>query len=236
MPIADLGEIFGQIVTRRDVELALVSFLQAWIPTYVAEMERQAQIAPRTVPLPPDQDKSYRGGLDWDSWEQAWSPVFIVNPQAMGSPERQYGPGVYLQPFQVDCCVNFVATNQIRDLVADGKGLLEDNARQYADILGMAACAALLQHGQIGKWPSGAPISTKTYLSRYPVTVYPYPKDRRVARSQFSVVMLVDGVVREAGGPPAPYLDPYQDAPDYPIVNTINVTLASISPSGAISS
>lgn len=236
MPTADLSNIFGNIITRRDVERAMIKFLRAWTPTYIAEIERLSSLPARTIPLPPDQIKSYRGGLDFNTWEQSWSPCYIVNVVPLGSPERQFGSGVYLQPFEVRVAVNFVATNQIKDLTPSGSGLLEDNARYYADMLGMAACAAILQHGQIGVWPSGLPISTKTYLSRYPSTTYPYTGNRRVARSEFRVVLLVNGVIQEAGGPEAPYTDIYQDAEDYPTVSSINVSLTAVSPAGDISS
>ena len=108
--------------------------------------------------------------------------------------------------------------------IADAIGI-EDNARQYADLLGMAACAAILQNGQIGLWPDGGPISTKTTLVRYPEAVFPAPDNRRVVRSQFQVSLVADWVLQEAGGPGAPLQNPYEPEPQLPSVQQVNVSI-----------
>ena len=228
MPSALSGSsIFGRIVTRRDIELALVAFFRAWMPTYVAEIERQAGLPAKTIPLPPDPNLSYRGGLDFMSWQSAWSPVVIVQVTPSGPPERKSAPGVYCQTFSVTVGVNFQITNLESDLSATGTDAIgiEDNARQYADLLGMAACAAILQNGQIGLWPDGGPISTKTTLVRYPEAVFPAPDNRRVVRSQFQVSLVADWVLQEAGGPGAPLQNPYEPEPQLPSVQQVNVSI-----------
>ena len=230
MPTSNPANIFGRIVTRRDIELALVGFLRDWVPTYVAEIERQSGLPAKTVPLPPDQVKSYRGGLDYNTWEQSWSPIFIVTATPMGLPERKLGPGVYTQTFLVGVGCNFAATNLEQDLSEPGSDAagIEDNARQYADMLGMAACAAILQHGQIGLWPDGTPISLKTTLLKYPELVFPRPADRRMVRSQFQVSLIADWVLQEAGGPTSPYEDPYVADQSWPNVQSVDAELNSV--------
>lgn len=230
MPTSNPASIFGRIITRRDIELALVSFLQDWIPTYVAEVERQAGLPERTIPLPPDRELSYRGGLDFSSFQQSWSPVYIVSAQPQGPPERKLAPGVYCQTFLVSVGLNFITTNDVPDLSEFGTYAvgIEDNTRQYADMLGMAACAAILQNGQIGLWPDGTPISLKTTLVKYPETLFPEYENRRWARSQFQVTLIADWVLQEAGGPDQPYQDPYGHAEAYPAVTETDITLVSI--------
>ena len=228
MPSTLSGEsIFGRIVTRRDIELALCAFLRNWIPTYVAEIERQAGLPAQTIPLPPDPALSYRGGLDFNTWQQTWAPVFIVTVTPQGAPERKMAAGVYCQTFLIGVAVNFVVTNEVPDLALSGSEAagLEDNARQYADMLGMAACAAILQNGQIGLWPDGGPISTKTTLLRYPTSIFPNPDNRRIVRSWFELTLVADWVLQEAGGPGTPPIQPYGDSSLWPTIEAVDVTL-----------
>jgi hypothetical protein len=224
VPNTDPNAPFGRIITPRDVENQVILALQTWVPTYIAEIERQGELAPHTIPTPPDENLSYRAGLDFDTWEQAWSPIFITRIVPKGTPERQYGNGTYLQPFEVDVAVNFVITNEAISLAPAQGGTLEDSARLYSGLLGMAACAGILQH----------PFSLKTVMTQYPNTVFPYPENRRVCRTVFSLLTLVDYVVAEGYGPAQPSLDPYDDLPDYPVVGDVNITLVSVSDGGSV--
>lgn len=215
-----MNNIFGRIVTLRDVRNAVVQFLARWVPTYVGALEHQTQLPPGTVPMPPDPNLSYRGGIDFDTWMPAWSPIFIAVVNPLGKPLRVDGGGAYIQAFdaQVGCNLQYDG-NQAPPL---GE-FEEDSAIQYADILGMAACAAMLQQGAIGVWPDGSPVSRATRLLQYPITSFPYPAEesgRRVCRSRFGVVLDVVNVVIESEGPSAPMSNPYADAPDWPRVQS----------------
>lgn len=228
MPTADPNNLFGRLVTRRDVELAAVAFLQAWVPTYVAEIERQAGLPARTIPLPPDQNFSYRGGLDFSTWEPSWSPVYIVNAQPEGLPTRVAGEGAYIQQFDLHCCVNFQLTGS-QDSLGE---IEEDSARQYADMLGMAAAAAILQHGGMGTWPDGSPVSFRTWMTQYPRTVFPFEDERSTCRSEFNIQVMVSDVVTEADGPRAPFANPYTPGQDYAEVTTITITEQTLTTDG----
>lgn len=229
MPTTDPNALFGRLVTRRDVELAAVSFLQTWVPTYVAELERQGGLAPQTVPLPPDPNLSYRGGLDFDTWEPAWSPVFIVVAQPTGAPQRADGAGNYLQTFSLNVGVNF----QFSGATMPSLGVIEeDSARQYADILGMAACAAMLQHGGLGNWADGSFVALETWMTEYPKTSFPFADERRITRCQFTLMSVVQNVVTEAAGPKVPAGNPYASPPDLPLVTTAPIVVNSGGGSG----
>jgi hypothetical protein len=234
VPNTDPNAPFGRIITPRDVENQVILALQTWVPTYIAEVERQSGLAPHTIPPPPDENLSYRAGFDFETWEQAWSPVFIAHITPQGEPERQYGNGTYLQPFKIDIAVNFVVTNEVVALAPAQGGLIEDSARHYAGLLGTAACAGILQHGRMGTWDDGSPFSLKTVMTQYPNTVFPYPENRRICRTVFSVLTLVDYVVAEGYGPAQVPFNPYEDLPDYPVVEDVNVTLKSVSPGGSV--
>lgn len=236
MPTSDINNPFGRLITLRDLEAKVTTALQTWVPTYVAEIERQGDLPARTIPLPPDENLSYRSGLDFNTWEQSWSPVFISRVSPSGEPERQQGsaPGYYLQAFRIDVALNFVVTNEVVSLAPAQGGLLEDSSRQYAGLLAMAGCAALLQHGSLGAWDDGSPVSLKTLMVQYPNTTFPYDNDRRVTRSTFSLLALVDLVVSDGSGLTSVPEFPYGDQPDLPSVENVNITLTSVSLDGSV--
>lgn len=206
-------DIYGQIITRRDVELAVITQLQNWIPAYIAEIERQAGLPSQMLPLPPDPDQSYRGGIDFETWQAAWgSPCLITVVQPMGEPERQYSNGTYLQAFEI----------QVAAIVQQED---EDTARQYADYYGGAVMGALLQHGSLGTFANGNPVAVKTVLTGYPVVSFMTPEIRRVIRSITTVHTLVDGVLTEASGPATPPANPYSPPGTWPDVATVDVVI-----------
>lgn len=224
MPGVDTSSIFGRLITRRDVANAAVAFLALWVPTYIGQLEQQAQLVTGTVPMPPDPVRSYRSGLDFDTWMPSWSPVYIVVAQPVGRPELSGGGGYYHQKFEIQVCCNYQYDGTPPTL---GE-YEEDSAIQYADILGMAGCAAMLQHGSLGTWPDGSFVSTRTRLLQYPRSSLPFPTDeagRRVCRSVFSVESMVSSVVSESGGPLTPLYNPYPNAGDYPTVLDANVNI-----------
>lgn len=233
MPTTDSGGVFGKIVTLRDVRLAVVSFLLNWVPTYIGQMEQQAQLPPGTIPMPPDPVLSYRAGLDFNTWEAAWSPIYIAIVKPIGAPEIVSGAGEYIQAFDVNVGCNFQMTNE-----ADSLGTFEeDSAIQYADMLGMAACAAMVQNGGLGTWPDGSFVSSRTRLTQYPTSFFPFPdaeRTRRVVRSQFSVTVYVDNVLSESDGPSTPVSNPYASQGSWPYVtSTPGITVSAV-PIGSV--
>ena len=224
MPTSNPNARFASIISRRAVEQKIIALLVEWIPTYIAELERQEGLAPASIPLPPDPSLSYLGGVDWEIWEQSWSPQWTVIVKPAGPPERVSGAGIYHQVFNVQVGVNFV-------MPADAPSLgpiEEDSARQYADLLGMAGCAAIMQHGGIGRWPDGTTVSAKTVLTAFPDTSYPYPEERRTARCVFAVQMIVTNALTEAAGPSTPPANPYASPIDWPIVVTTGPVVEAV--------
>lgn len=203
---------YGQIVTRRDVEQAVIAQLQAWVVPSLAEIERQAGLPPQTIPLPPDPVASYRGGMDFNTFQAGWCPCLITVVQPIGEPEREYGNGTYLQAFEI----------QVGAVVQDQD---EDTARQFADYYGAAVMMALVQHGSLSTFANGNPVAVKTVLTGYPTVEFWNPEERRVIRSVVTVHSLIDSVVTESAGPKAPPANPYQLPGSWPTVETVHVTV-----------
>jgi hypothetical protein len=203
--------IYGQVVSRRDVELAVIDQLQTWIPAAVAEIERQAGLPTQTIPLPPDPDVSYRGGLDFLTFEVGWCPCLITIVQPLGAPAREYSNKTYRQMFEV----------RVAGVVVEQD---EDTARQYADYYGAAIMMAIGQNGSLGTFANGNPVALGTVMTGYPTTEFWNPDERRVIRSVVTFETEIDSVLTGAAGPAKPPANPYQLPGDWPSVDTVNVT------------
>ena len=61
--------LFGSIIGPFNIESAVIAQLRIWLPTYLAEVERQNGLPKQTLGRPPAPE-SYHGGLDWLSAKQ----------------------------------------------------------------------------------------------------------------------------------------------------------------------
>jgi hypothetical protein len=209
-----VNDIFGQFVSLADVEQAVIAQLQNWIPAYIAEVERQADLPPQTIPLPPDPVGSYRGGIDFDTWQAGLCPCLITVVAPLGEPEREFSDGTYLQMFEIQVA----AILQMED---------EDTTRRYAQYYGIAVANALLQHGSLGSFPNGNQVAVKSLLAAYPTLAFPNPDERRVIRTVVGVHSYIDGVLTEAAGPAVPPENPYAPPGGLPEVAAVAVTVTA---------
>lgn len=220
---------FGGILGREQVEQAVLTTFQTppagssypLIVYYLAEVERQRGLNPRTLPVPPGPD-SYRGGLDFDTFEEQWAPQLTVLAEPVGSAER-HEEGVYGQWYEI----------RVGALVTE---VDEDAARLLADRYGAAVGALLAQNGGLGTrvdFTTGTtiPFATKTNVESVPRTEYPDPLLRRFVRSVVTLHTFVDQIVQE-DGPQAFGPDPYATPLGWPTITTVDVQLEAENASG----
>lgn len=215
MPTPVISTIYGPLISLWNVEQAVISTLLApplegtapRLVYYLAEVERQNGIVPRTLPVPPADD-SYYGGLDALSWIEASLPSLIVAVKPEGPPERM-GAGDYGQMFQI----------AVTAIVA---GEHEDAARQIAQHYGTAIQGAILQRGSLGL--DGA----KTTLAGSPDVTFTEQDTRRFMQVALTFHTWVPLTVSEANGPLSVPRDPYTPAGDWPLVQDTNVTVSPL--------
>lgn len=213
MPATDT--IYGQVITGYDLEQAVLTHLQTWLPTCLAEIERQAGLAPQTIPVPPDPDNSFTAGLDFETWQAAYTPQLIVVVSPVGDPERLTGDGTYQQVFEIQVATVIQADD-------------ENTSRQQGQWYGAAVMMALLQHGSLGKFSTGNPVALKTVLAAYPALSFKETDDalgRRVVQSLVVVHSIIDGVVTESAGPATPPAVPYEIPGNWPEARSIVTTI-----------
>lgn len=81
------GSVYGRVITGSDVRAAAQATLQRWLPTYLAEMQRQ-----KNLTLPPV--RHYSTGIPDDTPPDQLPGVVLVAPGITGEPERR-GAGRY---------------------------------------------------------------------------------------------------------------------------------------------
>lgn len=221
--------IYGAIVDRSQVEQAVINILQTppagsnfpLIAYYLAEVERQRGLQPQTLPLPPGPD-SYRGGLDFDVFEDEWAPVLTVLAEPVGRAEREH-EGFYGSMYEIR--VGAVVVGQD-----------EDTVRLLADRYGAAVMACLAQNGGLGTRVDFAtgltiPFATKTVVETVAETTFPNARMRRLAQSTVILHSFIDHVVDE-NGPIAFPASPYLPAPSWPTIENVDVQLQAENASG----
>jgi hypothetical protein len=207
--------IFGTIVSDDQVEEAVIVTLQKWIPTYLSEVERQRGIDAGYYRRP--ESGSYYARTDFDKWPEEMLPAIIVIAPGIEDDPSKAGDGVYrgLFPIAVTCVVS--STNQIE-------------TRRYAQRLGAAIRAALVQHQSLGNALDDEVRGVDWIGARN--NELPPEGDRSIwANRQLFAVEVGDVVTKSAGprnaDPIVPSTAPYPDPPTV-IPNATEITLKKV--------
>lgn len=107
MSVATQQAVVGPTVTGADIEHAIISTLQAWLPAYICEIERQHGETPGSTPTP-------RGwaitGRDLQKLTSDQLPCVVLQAGGItNAPRREGGTGVYSAVWGVDLAVVFAA-------------------------------------------------------------------------------------------------------------------------------
>lgn len=194
--------VFGPLVDPWDVQEAVLATYREWLPTYLAEVERQKELDNLALGRPPSPD-SYYGGVDFDSWSESETPAVIVTCVPEGAPE--HGPEVDTQGYQV----------QVGCVVVD---VDEDRARMVASHFGAASMLLVQQSGLGG-------LAERIVMSSAPRVEFPNPEDRRVARSVAAFAVWVTPIVNTDAGPTVVPTEPEEPAAEWPTATDVDVTI-----------
>jgi hypothetical protein len=192
-----MSTIFAPIRSGFVVEEAAQATLERWLPTYLAEVERQNDIPPQTIPVP----ASWVTENQFEQVQGAPLPcVIIVSAGTDASPERT-GDGRYDMWFSCGVAVIVEALN-------------DTAARRFAQLYAAAVAAIFVQQPSLGD------VAARTELQAVTHDDAPANFLRAgcaVARVVTSV--LLEGVVTALAGPSTPDLDPAE----WPQVETVQI-------------
>ena len=191
-------EPYGPLRGHWNVEQAVISTLQTWLPEYLARVEEYNELPVRTIPRPTTPE-SIHGGLDTDSWEETELPVVIAVCKPDGDATYHESAG-YSQDWEirVGCIVKGEPRSQFGDWP-------EDQARAHASFYGTAV-ELLVQQGSLKGF------AERTILARSPDLDYPLENERRFIRSTTVFTVSVTEMIREDMGP---FGETPAESPDY---------------------
>lgn len=189
--------LFGPIIDKEAVEVAVRDHLVDWMPTYVAEMERQRGLNPGDL----EAVREYVCTSDFKKWpEEALPTVAVICPGLDGEPSKD-GSGDYTAPWQVG----------VAAIVAASDTAL---TRKAAGLYAAAIRGAILQHQSVSGLASGVDWVGERYDD------IPEESGRTLASGQVIFRVWVPETIRANDGPVEPDVNP---PTDWPTADTVDV-------------
>jgi hypothetical protein len=179
--------LFGPLVGIPSIENAVLNTLRTWLPTYLAEVERQHGLPNKAIPRPPASD-SYHGGLDFDAWKQDELPSVIVIVEPTGHPEKSASAG-YSQEYEIQVGAVWFGTGN-----AAFSSDPEDEARLVAGYYG-EALQLIAQQGALEG------LVEETVMTGAPKVEMPSPEERQLARCIATFSTFISTIVNPFMGP-----------------------------------
>lgn len=199
------GSDIGAVITGRDVELAALALLQRWSGTYLAEMERQSNRAPGSLP----RVRSWATAADFETWPEDQVPrVLLVSPGLLEAPKAS-GHGEYRVKWSLGLGVVVSAATMAETMV-------------LAKLYTAALRVCLLQHQSLEGFAAGVEWLDENYDD------LPSIDTRSLGAGQAIFAVEVDDVSRRWGGPATPSDPPTPDTdplPTDPIATTVTTTV-----------
>lgn len=92
-----MSDLYGPIVDGELIETKMIAHLKLWIPDYLAEVERQREVPPESLPGP----KSYSQVNEWRKSPEDRLPAVLVLCPGLARPPRREGDGRYTATWAV---------------------------------------------------------------------------------------------------------------------------------------
>lgn len=80
--------VFGNLLTKKEVEDSVLEHLQLWLPTYLAEVERQKALDPGFIATPVFWSNTPQQSFDFLG-EQKTPAILVMSPGLAGKPARE---------------------------------------------------------------------------------------------------------------------------------------------------
>jgi hypothetical protein len=180
--------LIGPLVSLWDVEQGVLATLRTWLDAYLAEVERQHGIRPRTLERPPAPESYHGGTSEAISWSDAELPAVIVIVEPEGEPEVSASVG-YVQGFEVQVWCVALGKDGVEQF------LPEESARMQVSLYG-AAVMLLVQQGALE-----IPNLQWSRMVGVPRVECPEPDKRRQQASITTFHVWVAPVVNQLDGP-----------------------------------
>jgi hypothetical protein len=207
--------VFGTIRTDDEIEDAVIATLRKWLPTYIAEVERQLGLDVGFYQRP--FHSSYTVRTDFEVWPEEMMPVVSVEAFTIESDPRRNGRGIMTGQFATGI-TNICASNNAVYV------------RSYAARMGAAIRAAVMQHQSLDAQLDGS-VQGVSFLGSTN-NLLASQDDRTIRAYRQVFVVEVADILTRGAGPAAPDVDPPDDpnepVPDWGTVETVVTTLEKL--------
>lgn len=194
--------IFGHVIDRDEFEVHVMGFIELWMSTYLAEMERQKGIVPGHLPRP----RSYTQVNKFEKWTQEQLPaVIVVSPGITGKPAKT-GDNVYRAKWTLGIGIVIAAATEMQN-------------RKLIGTYTAAIRKLFLDKPSLGGFAMGTDWVGENFDDM------PDDSRRSIAHGSVLFVVEVDGVAVGRSGPRTadpPPVDPLPDPGDWPVVTDVS--------------
>lgn len=180
--------LFGQIITAVDVETAMLDHLENWMETYIAKVERDAGLDPRSIGLP----RSYSNNNEFNKRTEAQTPAIVVISPGMASDGVMRHAGEYTTRWVAGVGVVTLARDQA-------------STSRLAKLYAAAIRGIVLQHKGLG----GFAVSTDWVAPFESYTDVRFSQTRTLGTARLFFEVEVKETVDSSKGPRAPLQNPY---------------------------
>lgn len=197
-----VNSAYGPLFVPADAEKAMLALLEAWLPSYLAEVERQHDLEPGILARP----KFYGTSVEADHHPGEELPaIIVVAPGTDDAPMQEQG-GVWSAWYQATVVAMVMTPNEIA-------------VRELAGYYAAAIRGAVLQHASIGgiadaTWWLGEEFQGEPGAQRN--------RTRGACLVHFRI--RITGVVDSARGPATPNDDPLDAYPGWPNVQLVETS------------
>lgn len=202
------NEIYGHVIDRDEFEMHVIGFIQEWMNTYMAVLERQKSIVPGKLLRP----RSYTQVNKFERWTQDQLPaVIVVSPGITGTPKKT-GTNVYRAKFTLGVGIVIALATQ------------EQN-RKMIGTYAAAIRKMFLDKPSLGGFAMGTEWVGENFED------LPDDSRRSIAYGSVLFVVEVDGVAVGRTGPPTadpPPIDPLPDPGNWPQVTDVTAGVTII--------
>ncbi len=207
--------VFGTIRSDDEVEDAVLATLRKWLPTYLAEVERQLDLDVGYYARPAE--SSYTVRTDFDNWPEDMLPAIVVTSPGVEEDPAKSGGGKYRAVFGigVTCIVSSID---------------QTSARRYAHRMGAAIRAALIQNQSLDQGLDGDVRGVVWIGTRNNEVATDESDARTLWAVRQAFLIEVDDVLSKGVGPvsPDPQPDPNEPHAEWPTVpDTDHVLVAT---------
>jgi hypothetical protein len=184
---------FGPLIVETDVDAAVIRTLRTWLPTYLAQVERERDLTIGTLARPVAE--SYANTLEDDEFMDHRMPAIIVTTAEPENNAQRDGNGLYRASWTV----------RVSSVV---RGRTPRETRAVAAVFGGSVRRVLVQHADLDDFSAGLRWIGSNVIRVEDTT----DQGRYLAASINLFNVFVEDVLRDGVGPTVPS-DPY-DPPD----------------------